>query len=266
MTNSTATPDIAEDRLHALVDGRLSPQDADTLRASIAGDEHAAATLQAWKAQREALRRLHRPLLDEPVPAVMAQAADKAAARLDQQDQWWRWGGIAAGIALAFVTGWFGSVQWRSAMDLAVGPGQNFGQQAAVAHVAYLPEMRHPAQVPTAQQERLVKVLSQRLGQPLKVPQLSALGYELVGGRPLPGPDGERAQFMFQNAAGEQVTLYIGALPGVAASAKATSFRYTTQAPVPGFYWIDQGLGYAMAGQLSRQALMDLAHAVYAQP
>jgi anti-sigma factor RsiW len=34
---------------------------------------------------------------------------------------------------------------------------------------------------------------------------------------------------------------------------------------VPGFYWVDQGFGYAIAGKLSRPALQELATAVYRQ-
>jgi anti-sigma factor RsiW len=40
---------------------------------------------------------------------------------------------------------------------------------------------------------------------------LASQGYELVGGRLLSGDGGARAQFMFQNAAGLRLTLYLGA-------------------------------------------------------
>jgi anti-sigma factor RsiW len=43
------------------------------------------------------------------------------------------------------------------------------------------------------------------------VPQLSSQGYELVGGRLLPGGDGTAAQFVFHNPAGQRITLYLGA-------------------------------------------------------
>lgn len=260
----TPNPILSEDELHALVDGRLSAEDAAALEARIAADEQAQATVRTWRAQRELLRGLHRPLLDEPVPATMAQAAGRVGQLRDRGDQWWRWGGMAAGLALAFAAGWFGSSQWRGAMELAVAPGRSFVQQAAQAHLVYLPEQRHPVEVTAAQQDHLVQWLSKRLGRPLKIPQLQPLGYELVGGRLLPGDDGARAQLMYQNAAGERVTLYVGALRQGAAGSKETSFRFTT-GPVPGFYWVDQGFGYALAGQLTREALRDLAHAVYAQ-
>ena len=134
-----------------------------------------------------------------------------------------------------------------------------------------------------AQQAHLVQWLSKRLGRPLKVPLLTAQGYELVGGRLLPGDTGARAQFMYQNGAGERVTLYLGALAPAAAAKPSrsagpagpttpptpqpadTAFRFTQEGPVPGFYWMDQGFGYALSGQLSRPALQVLATAVYQQ-
>ena len=69
-------------------------------------------------------------------------------------------------------------------------------------------------------------------------------------------------------AAGSRVTLYLGAIdaatpPGL--PDKETGFRYEPQAGVPSFYWVDQGFGYALAGQLPREALMKLANAVYQQ-
>jgi anti-sigma factor RsiW len=44
-----------------------------------------------------------------------------------------------------------------------------------------------------------------------------------------------------------------------------TAFSFSSDGPVPGFYWVDQGYGYALAGKLPRHALMDLATAVYRQ-
>ncbi|HNQ10188.1 MAG TPA: anti-sigma factor, partial [Giesbergeria sp.] len=35
--------------------------------------------------------------------------------------------------------------------------------------------------------------------------------------------------------------------------------------PVPAFYWLDQGFGYALSGSLGRDALLALATAVHQQ-
>ena len=111
--------------------------------------------------------------------------------------------------------------------------------------------------------------LSKRLNRPLKVPVPAALGYELVGGRLLPGDCGARAQFMFQNPTGQLITLYLGALDAKAtSSAKAqpeTAFRYSSDGPVPSFYWLDSGLGYALSGDVSREELTRLAQLVHQQ-
>lgn len=91
-------------------------------------------------------------------------------------------------------------------------------RQARYAHTVYAPEVCHPVEVTAAEQTHLVHWLSKRLGRTLKVPNLSAQGYELVGGRLLPGDTGARAQFMFQNGAGTRLTLYLGAMQAPAQS------------------------------------------------
>lgn len=271
---STRDNDPIDDaQLHALVDGRLSQASAAALTARIARDPQAAATVQAWRAQREALRGLHADMLDAAVPSsFMATAAD-GIARRERTVQWWRWGGMAASVLMAFGLGWSSRAFWSEtgvgARRLAAAePLRSFARQASVAHSVYLPEVRHPVEVPAAQQEHLVQWLSKRLGRPLKVPVLSGLGYELVGGRLLPGEDGARAQFMYQNAAGERITVYLGAIhagSALAGKGTETAFRFIDDGTAPAFYWVDQGFGYALAGKLPRPALLNLATAVHQQ-
>ena len=274
---------VSEDELHALVDGRLSGTRRQAIEQRLAQDAAAAATGLAWQQQRDALKELHAQVLDEAVPAPLAAGARQVANHRRQRDQWSRWGGMAAGVALAFGLGWLshgqygaGAVARQAGTPAAIGlaNAREFIHQATVAHMVYAPEVRHPVEVAAADQEHLVKWLSKRLDRPLKVPNLSAQGYDLVGGRLLPGTEGARAQFMFQNAAGERVTLYLGAMKDLAAGKPATAgpqdrretaFSFSSDGPVPGFYWVDQGFGYALAGKLTRDKLMAIALAVYPQ-
>jgi anti-sigma factor RsiW len=268
---------VTDDELHALVDGQLTPQAEAQLRARIDQNATAAATLHAWQTQRDALRGLHADLLGASVPTPMGRAASLAQRQQDRTAHWWRWGGMAACVVLAFSLGWaghrnFGERDTHASADASAGPNGStalsFAQQAVLAHVVYLPEVRHPVEVPAAQQDHLVQWLSKRLERPLKVPNLAAQGYELVGGRLLPGESGARAQFMFQNAAGERATLYMGALPANAAGAttnQETAFRFAEDGAASTFYWVDQGFGYALAGRLPRATLQALATAVYRQ-
>jgi anti-sigma factor RsiW len=265
---------LLESELHALLDSRLLPHERAALETRLLNDAEAVATLKDWQAQREALRKLYRPLLSEPLPPALLAAAQRLSRSQQQLDRWWHWGGMAASVALAFGVGWLAHGQWNSlrpqttqVLAKARGTSQEFARQAAVAHVVYAPEVRHPVEVTAAQQEHLVQWLSKRLGKPLKVPNLSEQGFELVGGRLLPGDAGARAQFMFQNAGGERVTLYLGALNGDtgAAANRETAFSFSTDGPIHDFYWVDQGFGYALAGKLPREGLMQLAQAVYQQ-
>jgi anti-sigma factor RsiW len=264
-TDPTLSPDEAS--LHALVDGRLPAEARDALRQRLAADPSMAATVQAWQSQRERLHRLHEDVLREPVPAALQQAARQIGLERRRIDRWQRWGGLAASVLLAFGAGWIAHGQWPVMAGGTVAKaraGAEFGHQAVVAHVVYAPEVRHPVEVAAAQQEHLVQWLSKRLGRPLKVPDLTTEGYELVGGRLLPGDQGARAQFMFQNGRGERLTLYVGAVDG-AMPAGETVFRFTSEAGTSSFYWVDQGFGYALAGKLARPDLLALAEAVYKQ-
>jgi anti-sigma factor RsiW len=274
--------ELMHDRINAAVDGQLPAAGRAELETLLATDPEARDTLAAWQAQREALRALHRPLLDEAIPEALLAAARRGEAGRRQIDQWWRWGGMAAAVVLAFGVGWLSHGQMGGPVpgQLAMQSSQSFVRQASLAHAVFSPEVRHPVEVTAAQQDHLVQWLSKRVGRPLKVPVLASQGYELVGGRLLSGDSGARAQFMFQNAAGLRLTLYLGALDATRATASVTSasaavpqaspnpetaFRYSGDGPVPSFYWVDQGFGYALSGAVSREELMTLAQLVYQQ-
>ncbi|WP_205959613.1 anti-sigma factor family protein [Ramlibacter humi] len=266
--NAGTDPRPDEARLHALVDGQLPPAEREALRAQLAADPEAEATVKAWAAQREHLRALHAGVLREPVPPALAAAARHLRQEGRRLDRWQRWGGIAASVVIAFTVGWLAH-GWDQA---GAKPRQlaEFGRQAVVAHVVYSPEVRHPVEVTAAQQDHLVQWLSKRLGRPLKVPDLTAQGYELVGGRLLPGEDGARAQFMYQNARTERITLYVGAVDSGAKGPSdggtgETAFRFTHEDGASSFYWVDQGFGYALAGRMGRAELLPLAETVYRQ-
>jgi anti-sigma factor RsiW len=255
-----------EAELHAYVDGRLDRSRRAEVEARLANDPEAAQRVRDWKMQRHALRTLHPEMLLEPVPAHLLHAAMQLHHRSNRFAQWQRWGGMAAAVLLSFGLGWGAHSQWQTQVVNSGSGVRTFARQAVTAHVVYMPEVRHPVEVEASQQQHLVQWLSKRLNRQLKVPNLAPAGYELVGGRLLPGEGGARAQFMYQNAAGERVTLYVGAIEGAAAKGVGeTAFRFTSESGVASFYWVDQGFGYALTGRLPRQGLLVLAESVYKQ-
>lgn len=268
-----------EATLNAWVDGRLPTAEAEALQAWLAtAPATERARVQAWRQQRQHLREWG-ALLDLPPPPAGMEAATHQAAQAWARQQRWRQGGrtaaMAAAVVMAFGAGWGLRGPLESVPSAATGNGatpavlagalpQRFAQQASMAHAVFQPEVRHPVEVTAAEHDHLVAWLSRRLGRALTVPDLRPQGYQLMGGRLLPGDDGARAQFMYQNPAGQRVTLYVGALadPG---AAEATGFRFHDDGPVPSFYWVDGGFGYAVSGPLPRTQLWELVHSVHRQ-
>ena len=135
-----------------------------------------------------------------------------------------------------------------------------FVATALGAHTVYVPEVRHPVEV-KADEEHLIRWLTRRVGAPIRAPSLADRGWKLMGGRLLPDLGLPAAQFMYEDAAGRRLTLYIRKETGL----DNTSFQFAERDGLGSFYWIDRPLAYALTGRLGREELMTLANAVYAQ-
>jgi anti-sigma factor RsiW len=249
-----------ESDLHTYVDGRLSPSSRAEIEAALLQDPALRADVEALRAQREALRELGLNAAEGAVPIRFLNIVQPRRA------SWTPWLGGAAAGAMMVVAGWFGHA-WFAAGVGTGGAGQTqarFVRDAVAAHAVYSPEVRHPVEVGAEQSAHLVQWLSKRLGTQLKVPVLQTRGYELVGGRLLPGEDGARAQFMYQDVTGNRITLYLTVLHNGSAQ-NETAFRFEEADSVAAFYWVDGHLGYALTGKLPREALLELARLVYTQ-
>ena len=96
----------------------------------------------------------------------------------------------------------------------------------------------------------------------MRPPLLTNLGYDLLGGRLLPGDKGPVAQFMYGTTSGQRLTLYVTReVPGDA----STSFHFGTDGPVNVFYWVENQFGYAISAGADRAELMRVSQEVYAQ-
>lgn len=245
-----------DSELHALVDGQLSAPRADQVRAWLASHPDEAAKVREWKAQKEALHAAFDSLLEQPMPEDLRRAAMPPA---------WRralWPRIAASLvwlAVGATIGFFarGSVPLTGKADLSA----SLPHQAAIAHVVYSPEVRHPVEVGADQEAHLVQWLSKRLGSAIVIPKLGAQGYFLVGGRLLPANKGPAAQIMYQDKAGTRLTLYV--LQEIGNS--ETAFRFANEGKVSVFYWLDGPFGYALSGELPREQLLAIAETSYRQ-
>jgi anti-sigma factor RsiW len=242
---------ISEANLHAYVDGRLPEEGRIEVESFLADNPEEQAKIKAYQEQNRMLRVCFDPVLEEPVPSGWQIALPKRRSLLKP------FAAAVACLALGTLLGWYlrGRTVGGSPRD------GDFARQAALAHAVYTPEVRHPVEVTAEQEEHLVNWLSKRLGGPIKVPHLGDLGYELVGGRLLPGDRGPVAHFMYQEASGKRLTLYIVRTDPSAET--ETAFRYSQQGKVAVFYWLDRRLSYALSGEMPKEQLLKLANTIY---
>ena len=259
-----------DEQLSAWLDGELDEASRLAVEAWLRDHPDDAARVRAWATDRDALRARFDPVLDEAVPEALRRAALQGGRR--PAGSAWRFaraaGLLVGGIALGAGMAWQLKPDAAPAATAANAP--RWTQRAAVAHAVYVTEVRHPVEVDTrvgapdeqrAQQEHLARWLGKRLGMPVRLFDLRDHGFELVGGRLLPDIAGPSAQLMYQNAAGQRVTVYLRRPePGT-----HTAFRFQREGELDMFYWAEEGFGCALVGKLPRERLLALAEAAYRQ-
>ncbi|RTL57693.1 MAG: anti-sigma factor [Rhodocyclaceae bacterium] len=240
----------AEEDFHAYADGALTEIERQHVETWLAAHPEDAALVKGWRDQGVALHRLFDPILAEAVPERLTRTV------MGDEGKGWRVAAALGWLSLGVLVGYgLRGVGPDRASTLAT-----LVHPAAIAHAAFVPEVRHPVEVGAEQEGHLVQWLSKRLGTPVLAPNLKPAGFQLLGGRLLPGEGAPAAQFMYQDGAGRRVTLYVR--KGVADS-KETAFRFAQEKNVSVFYWVDGQAGYALSGELPRQELMVLADAAY---
>lgn len=255
---------VEEHELNAFVDGRLPAERAAAVDAYLEARPEERARLRRYAEQQRDLRNAFAMQTAEPIPGRL-RVARLVAVRRGRRH--WQFAALAAAVALLFVggAGGWGARSWgvrllptsRSAQ--AAAAEREITADAIAAHQVFAVEVKHPVEVAAAQEAHLVQWLSNRLGRRLVVPDLTASGYQLMGGRLLPSEVGPAAQFMYQNG-DTRMTLYERA-----DSAGETAFRYTEVNGIGAFYWSDQDFGYALTAKVGRAELLKIAEIVYRQ-
>lgn len=224
----------------------------------IDGDPQARAQLAEWERQDIALQSLYGPLGEEALPPGIAQMLDEARAEPAPPVQLPPTRRIVAAASVMIVIG--GALGWV-AHDLSTPPAPDSLADAARAYRTYVVEDAHPVEVPATDMVHLTSWVNARLGQPVRLPDLSAAGYTLMGGRILPGTRGAAALFMYQNQSGRRIALYAESSPGSGAS----PMRAFDEGGTRGFWWQREGLAYAITGMLPPDSLRRITTMAYDQ-
>ncbi len=230
--------------LHAYFDGELPEARQAEVAAWLQDHPEAQAMLDDWTLQADELRA--------SFPAGEGLSLHRPAPRNIG------WQAMAATVAVAII-GAGGGWALRGAVQPAATPSPV--QMAMDAHLTFVSEVIHPVEVQVAEEDHLLKWLSNRLGGDIQAPDLASAGFSLLGGRLLPNMGQNAGQFMYENASGGRVTLYVTPTPDAAEMA----FQFLELNGLEAFYWVDQDMSYALVGQVNKDALRGLAIEVYEQ-
>lgn len=252
---------ITENDLLAHADGRLDDARRREVEAWLEANPDRAAEVQGWRQQNEAIAAL----FGVP-PEAAPPRLDPHRIAADRRRRMVAWPLLAAAAVLVLAIGtgigWI-SRDWLHPPETAA---ETLIASAIGAHELYVRENRHAVEVGGGEAEHLFTWLSNRIERQIATPDLATEGFELVGGRLLPGgyetvTAGPAAQLMYQNAAAQRVTVYITA----ADPSLGKAYRFENHDALGAFYWSDDRITCTVVGDLPEDEMKAVARKVYQQ-
>ena len=255
--------------LHAFVDGQMDLGRRAAFIRALAADPEMRARVESWKRQNEAMATTFGSVLGEPVPLRLMptslnreQGGNSAAAkhpRGESSAHSDRRSALAGTLAIAVGAFLAGALVSYGTGTFGFGPGMFSGKapiestmpagrralalRAYEAHQTYATDLNHPVEVPASDEAHLIKWIQHRLSIPIRIPDLRPQGWNLLGGRVLPGELGPAAFLLYGNGV-ERLGLYI------ARTNTHQSDAYTIYDNGAGLasvaYWTDEPVGYAL--------------------
>ena len=248
---------ITEDDLHAYVDRALEPERRAEVASYLDNHPDVAKRIAAFSGQRELLRAALAPTADEPVPAGLNLARIIENRRRRPSRLSWA---IAAMLLLSI--GGLGGWAVRGALEASPSGVTALALEAADSYNVYAPDHVRPVEMRASDSAQLVQWVGSRLRQPVKVPDLAASGYRLMGGRLVATSHGPAAMFMYDDDHGSRIVLLTRPMSSADQNAPMTGH---SKGDVAGFAWADGGIGYSLVGQAPVESLRPIANEVRKQ-
>jgi anti-sigma factor RsiW len=243
------TRPICEDDLLAFVDGALDEDRRLEVEAYLASNSDAMNRVAAYRHHAIALRQALSPVAEEPVPSRLNVRRSFSASQV----------GAAAVIFLAIGA----SGGWIS-RDLTSAPSAGVATlalEATASYQAFARDFVRPVEVRPETTTELAVMASETIGASAKVPDLSAAGYRLMGGRVIPTTHGTGFMWMYDNDHGTRLVMMTRRME----VDKDTKMQQATKDEVTAWTWSQSGIGYSMVGAKSAQELKTVADSAKAQ-
>lgn len=249
---------MAEETLHAYVDGRLDPALCAAVERYLQQNRAEAERVGAYSRQRDLLRTAFAGVVAEPIPPQL-KLSRIVEERLARRRSPWR---AAAGIVLALVIGGGGGwlVHSLAAPERYTGIAA-LEHEAANNHLVYAEDHHHPVELGPAQREELIRWVSSRLRHPVMLPELASLGYRFIGGRLVATKDGAAALFLYDDQRGERLSILVRPMR----ADRTTPIIILDIGDLDGCAWIENGVGYALIADRPYKELVRMSEFVRKQ-
>jgi anti-sigma factor RsiW len=244
---------VQEDELHACVDGRLDATRRAEVESHLRANPVLRCRVECWRRQTEALRDAFAFKLLEAVPSSLhlEHLLEQRAVRRQRGlvGNPWR---VAAAMVLTLGLG--AAAGWTARGMQRMGEVTRLGMEAAAAHSVFGADPTHPIEIGPQNRLELVAWIDRKLHRTINVPDLSAQGYRLIGGRVLSTIIGAAAMLVYDDDHGGRITVFLQPMRSDTATMQPVS-----SGAANGYAWIDAHMGYGVIsdGETSIHNLAD---------
>jgi anti-sigma factor RsiW len=253
-------PVIREEELHAYVDGQLDPARTAAVEQYLANDIAASARIADYRRHRNELNAIFE---DEAGNSFPESNMITYVAGLQRPHRPQRWFSFAAVFITALLIG--GGSGWisRGTFSPPVLTGiPAIAQESIENSSVYAQDSARPVELTSANQGLLIHWLSSRLQTDVKLPDLTSLGYHLLGGRLVATEHGPAGLLMYEDAMGIRVTIFVRPMLENQATTQTIAIG---DGNVHGFAWICDGQGYSVLATGNQAGLRNIANEVRRQ-
>ncbi|GLK86892.1 anti-sigma factor family protein [Ancylobacter defluvii] len=243
---------ITEDDLNGLLDRTLDPARHAEVIAYLDAHPDVAQRIALHSEQADMLRAAFAPVIDEPVPTELDLSRMIEARHRPRRAPRWA---MAAAAVLLLSVGAAGGWSLRGMTPPTSEGAQALAREAAASYATYAPDQVRPVEIRASDRDVLAAWTTKRIGRPIGIPDLTAAGYRLMGGRVVPTEHGPAALFMYDDDRGTRLVM----LARPMRSERDVPMVPHADGDLNGLAWADRGLGYSLVGAIAPDRLHPLA-------
>lgn len=248
---------FTERDIHMALDGELPAEEREEFDTWLANNPEMKARSDRLVDDMERLRGSVATVPDEPIPdrlTALVKASPPNAA-----GNWLTRRTVAAAAAI-FVVGGIAGYFAGAGLPFADEAENQLAELAIGAYVTFPADLPRAVEVGGDDRGYLDGWLSRRTGLKIVAPDLSGQGFELLGGRILPGIEAPAALLIYKDQAGNQLSIYMTPQPG-----EKIRGTYGDEGGPSAIYWMDRGFGCAIVSRLPNDRMTVVARNAWRQ-